>query len=42
MKKLLAICLSVLLICAAMPFAFATASEEPTIVVSDVEGDKNA
>ncbi|MBR3778112.1 MAG: carbohydrate binding domain-containing protein, partial [Clostridia bacterium] len=38
MKKLLAICLSVLLICAAMPFAFATASEEPTIVVSDVEG----
>ena len=38
MKKLLAICLSVLLICAAMPFAFATASEEPTIVVSDAEG----
>ena len=38
MKKLLAICLSVLLICAAMPFAFATAAEDPTIVVSDVEG----
>ena len=38
MKKLLAICLSVLLICAAMPFAFATASSDPTIVVSDVEG----
>ena len=38
MKKLLAICLSVLLICAAMPFAFATAAEEPTIVVSDAEG----
>ena len=38
MKKLLAICLSVLLICAAMPFAFATAAGEPTIVVSDVEG----
>ncbi|MBQ7088730.1 MAG: hypothetical protein IJN04_03715, partial [Clostridia bacterium] len=38
MKKILAIFLSVLLICAAMPFAFATAAEEPTIVVSDVEG----
>ena len=38
MKKLLAICLAVLLVCAAMPFAFATASEDPTIVVSDVEG----
>ena len=38
MKKILAICLSVLLICAAMPFAFATADAEPTIVVSDVEG----
>ena len=38
MKKLLAICLSVLLICAAMPFAFATASADPTIVVSEVEG----
>ena len=38
MKKILAICLSVLLICAAMPFAFATAAGEPTIVVSDVEG----
>ena len=38
MKKILAIFLSVLLICAAMPFAFATAAEDPTIVVSDVEG----
>ena len=38
MKKILAIFLSVLLVCAAMPFAFATAAEEATIVVSDVEG----
>ena len=38
MKKILAICLSVLLICAAMPFAFATAAADPTIVVSEVEG----
>ena len=38
MKKILAIFLSVLLICAAMPFAFATAAEDATIVVSDVEG----
>ena len=38
MKKLLAICLSVLLLCSAMPFAFVTAAEEATIVVSDVEG----
>ncbi len=37
MKKLLAICLSVLLICTAMPFAFATASEEATVVISSVE-----
>ena len=38
MKKLLAICLSVLLICAAMPFAFATAAEEATLVVSGATG----
>ena len=38
MKKLLAICLSVLLICAAMPIAAVSAAGEPTVVVSDVEG----
>jgi hypothetical protein len=38
MKKILAIFLSVLLVCAAMPFAFVSAADEPTIVVSDVEG----
>ena len=31
MKKLLAICLSVLLLCASMPFAFATAADDPYI-----------
>ena len=37
MKKLLAIMLSVLLLCSAMPFAAVFAAEEPTIVVSNVE-----
>ena len=37
MKKLLAICLAVLLLCTAMPFAFASASTEPTIVAPHLE-----
>ena len=37
MKKILAIFLSVLLICAAIPFAVATAAEEPTIALPDLQ-----